>query len=179
MKYSDLNLKTNTETNIAQVGNLQIEVLQYLPVADKLDLIEIALQNAEENGIYNELKLDVYFNLYIIFMYTNLEFSEEDKADMFKLYDELQSNNIIISVIGAMEEGEYEELLEYLKDIRFSKVDYYQSTASLIRTFVQDMPKNAAAMSNIVDNFDPEKYKEVIDFAKYANGGMPFIPGQK
>ena len=48
---------------------------------------------------------------------------------------------------------------------------YRYSVAGILSTFVQDMPKNAEAMSQIIDNFDKEKYKEVVDFAKYANGG--------
>lgn len=169
MKYSDLNFSINKNINIAKIGELEIEVLQYLPIEDKIDLIEIALQKAEENGIYNEMKLEMYFNLYIIYMYTNLEFTDEEKADEYKLYNELESNNIIIAVIGALDE--YDDLYHYLNVMKDSKIKYKQSAVSLLQTFVQDMPKNAETMSEIVDKFDKEKYKEIIDFAKYANGG--------
>jgi hypothetical protein len=114
MKYSDLKLKTNINTIITKINDIEIEVLEYLPMSDKIDLIQIALQKAEENGIYNEMKLDMYFNLYIVYMYSNLEFTDEEKADEFKLYDELQSNNIIIGIIGAIDENEYDCLLDYL-----------------------------------------------------------------
>ena len=133
--------------------NFEIEVSEYLPMRDKIDLVQIALQKAEENGTYNDMKLDMYFNLYIIYMYTNLEFTDEEKEDEFTLYDELQSNDIIISVIGTMEEQEYN-----------------LSAASLFKTFIQHMPKNAAAAAEIVDNFDETKLKNVVEFAKAANG---------
>ena len=51
--------------------------------------------------------------------------------------------------------------------------EYYRSTASLLQSFIEDMPANAEAAKEIVDNFDREKFKEVVDFAQYANGGRP------
>ena len=171
MKYSDLKLKVKQSSVIAAVNGINITVQSYLPIEDKIDLIEIALQKAEENGIYNEMKLEMYFNLYIIYMYTNLEFTDEEKADEFKLYNELYSNDIVISVIGAVDE--YEDLVHYLNEMKESKIRYRHSAAALLQSFIQDMPKNAETMSEIVDNFDKEKYKQVVDFAKYANGGRP------
>ena len=170
MKYTDLNLKINTNYSIAQIGNKEVKVAQYLPISDKIDLIQIALQKSLENGIYNDLKLDMYFNLYIVYMYTDLEFTDEEKADEFKLYDELQSNDVILNIIGAMDEDEYNSLLNYLQTIEHSHSIYNRSTASILNTFIQDMPKNAAAAADIVDNFDADKYQEVINFAKAANG---------
>ena len=64
-------------------------------------------------------------------------------------------------------------LFHYLDIIKNNFIQYRMSIAGILNTFIQDMPKNAEAMSEIVDNFDKEKYKEVIDFARYANGGRP------
>lgn len=173
MKYSDLNLKTNIKTNIAKIGDIEIEVLEYLPIRDKIDLIQLALQKAEEDGVYNDMKLDMYFNLYLIYMYTNLEFTDEEKEDEYTLYDELQSNNIIISVIGAMDENEYDALIEYLKIMKDTNVQYNLSAAAMLQTFVQDMPKNAAAAAEIMNSFDENKYREIATFAEAANAGRP------
>ena len=173
MKYSDLELKVKKDTSTIKIKDKEIEVLQYLPIEDKIDLIQIALQKSFENGTYNELKLDMYFNLYIVYMYTNLEFTDDEKADAYTLYNELQSNDVIVSVIGAIDESEYDNLLDYLKTMQQSYVQYKQSAAALFQTFIQDMPKNAQAAAEIVDSFDKEKYTNVVDFARNANGGRP------
>lgn len=173
MKYSDLNLKRKDEIKTLLIGETEIQVLQYLPVEDKIDLIDIALQNAKEDGIYNEIKLDMYFNLYLVFMYTNLEFSDEERADLAKLYDELESNDILSKVIAAMDESEYHNLVDYLRLIKLDNQRFYSSAAALLQSFIQDLPKNAQAAKDIVDNFDKEKYKEVVQFAQYANGNRP------
>ena len=71
----------------------------------------------------------------------------------------------------AVKEGEYEELRDTLDKMMSLKLTYGNSAAAVMRTFVQDLPKNAAAAKEIVDNFDPEQYQSVVDFATAANGG--------
>ena len=88
-KYSELNLSIKRDTITVQTPCGEIEVLAFLPIEDKNDLIEITLQKSLEDGIYNELKMEMYFHLYIIYMYTNSEFTEEERADEVKLYNEL------------------------------------------------------------------------------------------
>lgn len=173
MNYSELDLKKNTQYNVIQIKDKQVKVLQYLPIMDKIDLIDIALQKSLVNGVYNELLLQMYFNLYLIFMYTDLEFTDEEKVNLDVLYDELESNNVLLDIIGAMEQKEYYTLITFLSKIKENNVSYKHSAAALLSTFIQDMPKNAEVMSQIVDNFDKDKYKEVVEFAQNANGGRP------
>lgn len=171
MKYKDLNLKAVKDSSFVIVNDKEIEVLHYLPIADKIDLIQIALQKAMENGIYNEMKLEVYFNLNLIYMYTNLDFEADDFEDEFKLYDELESNNVFLSVISAIPQEEYDALLNFLTLTKKNNEKNKRSAAALLQSVIQDLPKNAAAAREIVDSFDPEKYSEVVNFAKNANGG--------
>lgn len=169
MKYSDLKLKTNTEVKKVDINGQKIDVLQYLPIEDKIDLIQIALQRAEQNGVYNQMKLDMYFNLFLIELYTNLQFTDEEKENEFLLYNELQSNDVIAKIISAIDENEYDSLLDYLDIMKTSNIEYRKSINAVLTAFIQDMPKNAEIVKDIVNNFDKEKYQAVIDFAKAAN----------
>lgn len=173
MKYSDLKLKTKNEKTILKLNNGQyeIEVLQYLPILDKIDLIDVALQKAEEGLGYNELKLEMYFNLNIVYLYSNLDFTAEEVENEEQLYDELESNGIILDIIGAMNDDEYNFLVDHLEIIKENKMKFKNSVAGVAQSFIQDLPKNAEAAADIVNNFDPEKYQAVLDFAKAANGG--------
>lgn len=171
MKYKDLNFEVIKDSSFITINDKEIEVSHYLPMEDKIDLIQIALQKALENGIYNEMKLEVYFNLNIVYMYTNLEFNADDLADEFKLYDELKTNDVFLSVIGAIPDDEYDDLLNFLTLTQKSHEKNKRSAAALLQSVIQDLPKNAAAAREIVETFDPEKYSEVVNFAKNANGG--------
>lgn len=180
MNFTDLKLPTeylqqnavNTFTYRDKSGtNHDITVKEYLPVEDKIDLIAIALQKAEEDGIYNELLLDVYFHLNIIYLYTNIEFSDEDRLNELELYDKLDTNGIINDVIANMNQNEYNNLKDYLTVMKESHLKYDNTAAAVLQRMIQDLPKNAAAAAEIVNNFNPEQYQAVADFATAANGG--------
>ena len=164
-------LTTLKEYKTVKLNSLEVKVLRYLPISDKIDIIQIALQKSEEDGIYNELLLDMYFHLHIIFCYTDLEFSEEDLSDLMALYDRLESHDFISEIISAMDSDEYKSLVDYLDIMKKERLEYKNTAAAVLRGIVQDLPKNAAAAKEIIDSFDPEKYPEVINFATAANGG--------
>lgn len=173
MLYKDLNLKTQNQTRTISIQGQDINILQYLPVRDKNDLVQIALQSARENGVVNEIKLEVFFNLFIVYFYTDLVFSDEEKSDPFQLYDELQSNGVLTRILGAMSEHEYGSLVDYLDEMRGSQDVYENSAAGVIRMFIQDLPKNASDAAEILKNVDLSKYEQVTKFAEAANGGRP------
>ena len=173
INFLDLNLNINNNVNIIKFGEHQIEVLQYLPIEDKNSIIKLALQNSEENGVYNPVKLEMYSKLYIIYMYTNLEFTEEEQQDEPKLYDILYSNGIIEEVLGAMDEDElryYDDMLDAYVSI---KTSYRHTLASVVNSFIEELPKNATAAKDIIEKFNPEDFKEVLNFAFAANGNRP------
>ena len=175
MNIQDLNLTTKIPTIKLENG---IQVKKYIPTSDKIDLIQIALQKSEENGIYNEVKLDCYFHLNIIYLYTDIEFSEEDREDEMKLYDILEHNDIIDQVVAAIGEDEYTTLKDYLIKMKTDSLNYKNTAAAVLRGIIQDLPKNAAAAKEIMDSFDQEKYQNVRDFAIAANGGRNIITNQ-
>ena len=171
VSFTNLKLKINTDvTNFDFNGN-NIEVLNYLPVDDKYSLISIALQNAEENGIFNPLKLDMFFHLYLVFMYTNITFTEKQKENPSKLYDSLKSSGLLDKVLEAISESEYDILYTYLEELVVSMEEKNKTVVSLLEKVITDLPAQAEAAMNIVNNFDPTKFQNVIDFAQAANGG--------
>lgn len=173
MLYKDLNLKVKDQTETISIQGQDINVLQYLPARDKNDLVQIALQNSRENGVINEIKLEIYFNIYIVYFYTDFVFSDEEKADPGQLYDELQSNGILTRILGAMNQNEYNNLVDYLERMRTAQDTYENSATGIIKMFIQNLPKNAAEAAEILKDVDLSKYKQVNRFAEAANGGRP------
>ena len=166
VSYAKLNLKVNTEVNTFKFMDNEIEVLKYLPVEDKYDLIMITLQKSEENGIYNELKLDMYFHLYLVYMYSNLSFTEKQKENEAKIYDNLKSNGFLNAFLAAMDEDEYNELYNLMLTMKEEILKYHNTAGAVLQSLINDLPQNAQQAAAIVQNFDPEKYQEVINFAK-------------
>lgn len=171
VSYANLKLKVNTEVNTFQFGEnkTKIEVLKYLPIEDKNDLIHIALQNAEENGIYNDILLEMYFNLYIMYFYTNINFTDKQKEDPAKLYDQMESNGLITEVIANMDKDEYANLLTYLETIRDEMLTYKNTAGAVLQSVIQDLPRNMSAAADIINNWSPEQFESVRRLAEMAN----------
>ena len=47
---------------------------------------------------------------------------------------------------------------------------FKNTTGGVLQAFIQDLPRNAAAAMEIIENFDKQKFQAVVDFATAANG---------
>lgn len=173
LNYKDLGLKRLIMKDTFKWGDKNIEVLKYLPVEAKYDIVMITLQKAQEEGYYNPIKLDMYFHLNLVYMYTNLQFSDEDRQDEGKLFDELKSSGFLATFLQYIDKDEYMEMQEDIDSIAELSLRYNSSAGAVFNKFVDDLPANVEAAQKIVDNFEPSKYQAVVDFAKAANGNRP------
>lgn len=165
--FASLKLKTLDVVKTVNINEeKQIEIKQYLPATDKYDLIMISLQQSKENGIYNDFKLDMFLHLNLVFMYTNLTFTDKQRENLPGLYDILETNGIINLVVKNIPEEELSNIYAAVSEIKDSLVAYENSFAGVANNFITNLPENAQAAADIVDNFDPEKYSEVVNFAK-------------
>ena len=173
VSYANLKLKVDQRVETFDFGGQSIEVKQYLPIEDKYDLIMIVLQKAEEDGIYNPVKVQLYFELYMVYMYSNISFTDKQKENETKLYDTLASNGIIASILELIPDEEYNELMSYMKELIQVKTTFNNSAAGLVNQLLVTMPQNVEKAAEILNSFNINDYKEVIEFAKAANGGRP------
>ena len=171
MNFSDLGLKLNEKTRSFKHDDKEIKVKQYLPIEKKITLVQIALQQSLEDGVYNEGLLAAYFHTYVVMFYTDLEFTDEEKYDVLNLYDLLWSEKIISSVMSLIPQEEIQELDEMLNMQQRNNTVYKQSAAYLIGQFINELPNQMNKVGEIINNFDPSKYQAVVDFATAANGG--------
>ena len=171
VSYTSLKLKTNTSIKTIDFNDLKIEVLQYLPVSDKYDMLNITLQKSKEGTIYNPLKKDMFFHLHLVYLYTNINFTEKQREDEAKLYDNLMSSGLLTTIIENIPEEEYDMLYTYLVELEEVILNYKNTIGGIIQDVINSLPVQAGEMQKIVDNFDPEKLQRVLDFAKAANGG--------
>ena len=175
VSYASLKLKTNVEVRKFAWEDKEIEVTQYLPISDKDDLIMITLQKAKEDMLYNPIKLDMYFHLHLVYMYSNLSFTDKQREDETKIYDALESSGLLNEIIKNMNEDEYDDLWNKLNDYMESELKYTTTAAAMLKTIINDLPTQAQAAMDIVNEFNPEKFEAVKKFAEAANGGRPIL----
>lgn len=145
-----------------------IEVFRYLSISDKNDLVQIALQKANENGVINDIALDMYFNLNLVYLYTNINFTDKQKEDEADLYDKLQCSGLIDQVIAHMDQDEYKHLLDYLDSNRRAVDEHNHSVGGFMETLVNDLPIKMQQTMDVIDA-NKDKFPEVERLAKLAS----------
>ena len=174
VSYANMKLKVDTSTKTVDLGNgTTVEILKYLPIEEKYNLIEITLQKSYENNIYNPIKLEMYFVLNLVYLYSNISFTDKQREDEIKLYDTLQSNGIIDKIIDAIDDDEYNNLYTMLVETEDKYNEYRKSIAGIFNELSEVVAKNSDRLNEISNNFDPNKFQNVLAFAQAANGNRP------
>lgn len=154
-----------------EAGEQVIGVKSYLSMGEKMQLVNIALDNSEETGYYDPLKLKMFFEIYLVTLYTDMTLPALTEENTLDVYDALASNGIPDKVWNALPESEQETLVETTFRLKEDKVKSKNSVGGVIRSLVESLPANAEAARSIIEQFDPQKYQNVIAFAEQANGG--------
>lgn len=94
--FNKLNKIKNLPTQKYSFGEYEIEIEQYLPLEDKLNLITAVIDQAGngEEGFFNIVKLDAYYKIEMIKAYTNISFTDKQLEDTPKLFDAIVLNDI-------------------------------------------------------------------------------------
>ena len=175
VSFSKLNLKADKSTHTINVNGVDIEIVNYLSVEDINEIIAATLQKSYENGIYNPLKVDVYKTLHIIYMCTNLTFTDKQLEDEGKLYDLLEANNIIPEILSSINRIDLNIIDRYLNQTIEKMEKYNNTVASILNDLINRLPMVTDKALGMLKNFDPTQFQEVIKFAEAANGNRPIV----
>lgn len=111
LAFTKLGLKVNDEIKTIEFNEQVIEVKQYLPVNEKLEVIAEVLNNsADDNNFANPVKVDVYTAIAVLEAYTNISFTEKQKENVTKLYDIVVSTGLYNAIIEAIPNDEFVSL---------------------------------------------------------------------
>lgn len=100
---SKLGLKTNNDVQLLPFGEGEIEVRSYLPIQEKIELISnIVNQSVDENGYWNPIRVKVFMTLEIMYAYTNINFTDKMKENIFKTYDLIVSTGLFDKVLTCI-----------------------------------------------------------------------------
>lgn len=139
VSLTKLDLKVNKEVNIVEFNGQDIEVKQYLPVNDKLELIGNVINAAhDENNFSNPVKVSVFTTLEIMYAYTNINFTDKQKEDPTKLYDMLISSGLVAAIVNAIPEAEYHEVLCGISDSIDAVYTYRNSIMGILDNVTAD-----------------------------------------
>lgn len=157
------------EFQTVEFNDQTVEVKQYLPIAEKAELISKVLNNSvdDDAGYYNNLKLDMWLALEIVYAYSNISFTEKQKSDPMKLYDLLSSNKLLNLIIGLVPESEFYYLTKVTHELATAIYTYRNSTLGILDSIGRDYsnlnldateiqkkladPENLTLLKNVVE----------------------------
>lgn len=158
VSLTKLGLKVNQDVKDIEFNGQIIEVKQYLPVNDKLELIGNVINSAhDENNFSNPVKVSVFTTLEIMYAYTNINFTEKQKEDPTKLYDMLISSGFACEVFRAIPEEEYHEIVSGVEDSIEAIYTYRNSVLGILDNITNDYDSMNLDATNIYNKLaDPD-----------------------
>ena len=139
VSFTKLGLKKNEEIGILHINEQDIEVKQYLPINEKLELISSVINSAaDENNFSNPVKENVFLTLEILYHYTNINFTDKQKEDPVKLYDLVVSSGLVNKITDLIPEEELDEVINGVAQSVKAIYTYRNSVLGILESISQD-----------------------------------------
>ena len=149
-----LGLVKNTEQVDFMWKGQKIEVIQYLPLEKKLEIISnIINESVDLKGYYAPYRLDLFMTIAVVQNYTNISFTDKQKEDLGKLYDLLVSSGFYNEIKARIPSSEIDYIEENITKTIHSIYEYKNSVLGIMDAINQDY-KNVT--------FDAEKNSRSI-----------------
>ena len=154
VSLTKLGLKVNQDFEMIEFNGQMIEVKQYLPVNEKLELISNVINSAwDENNFSNPVKVNIFATLEMMYAYTNINFTEKQKEDPAKLYDLLTSSGLVEEVNDVIPEEEISEIIDGVANSIKSIYEYRNSALGILESVSADYSQL---------NFDAEEIQKKL-----------------
>ena len=163
------------EKNILTWNDQDIEIKQYLPIQEKLELVSKVIEAslAEDSFFANPIKIIIFSNLEFIFAYTNISFTENQKKDVPKLYDLLSNSGLIDAVIAKIPKNEYDFVLKSINETIESIYKYKNSVLGVLETISSTYNSEAINLEQLFEKIgNPEQLatlKQMLETSGYMD----------
>ena len=139
VSLTKLGLKVNQDVKNIEFNEQIIEVKQYLPINEKLELISSVINSAtDENNFSNPVKENVFLTLEILYHYTNINFTDKQREDPVKLYDLVVSSGLVNKVTDLIPEEELDEVINGVAQSVKAIYTYRNSALGILESISQD-----------------------------------------
>ena len=161
INFSKLNCKINTDVKICTWNDIEIEVKQYLPIQEKLSIMEEVIgASMSEYNYANPVQVEVYTYLFVMKYYTNIKFTDKQWGDPAKIYDLVRSSGLLKAICDNLPEGEFDELMEGIDKSVKSFYAYRTSVLGILDVLKTDYSNLDMDLQSALEQIkDPEALK--------------------
>ncbi len=163
LAFSKLGLKVNDTVNPLMFGENNIEVKMYLPLEDKITLVQTILNNTvDDNGYYNPIQLEVNKVIEVTAAYTNLSFTEKQRENIYKLYDQLVSSGFWGALSASIPRSEMSYINGKIETLIDNIYKYRNSAAGVLENLNVDYEKLGAEAADIENQLSNKENLKLV-----------------
>lgn len=178
IKFSDFN-KMNQEVTKVETNVGDIMVKKEIPMKDVLELIDTIVETSYEKNLYNPSKITIGLVVGIFLSYTDVEFTEEERADWASIYQIVVSNDLINVVFSAISQNQITFIYEGVDGLLDTRQKTDGNFASVVRYIMDKAPQQAQAISKIIDSWDQNKFDYIKEIANKNGLNTNIVPLKK
>lgn len=169
VSFTKLNLKKKNEIKTIKINEQEIEVKQYLPIQDKLNVIrDSIIHSQDDNGFFNAIKLELHCTLQIIYAYTNLKFTDKQLEKEDEIYDLMESNGIIDEIFATIPEDETNMIMDATEKLAAAIKTYDNSVLGILNAIKDNYTLSKSELQQISDvlknstAYETDDIKEIL-----------------
>lgn len=140
VSFTKLGLTKNQDIKILNWNDQNIEVRQYLPISEKLELISNVINSAHNGNanFANPVQVEAFTGLELLYAYTNITFTDKQKEDPAKLFDLVKSSHLLDNVIATIPVDEYNDLVNGVQNSVTAIYAYQNSVLGVLDNISTD-----------------------------------------
>lgn len=166
ISFNKLGLKKQGEMKNFSYGDQIIEIKQYLPIEEKLELLTRVINKAIEQSpnFSNLLQVTVFFSLELVYAYTNIQFTEKQKEDFCKTFNLMNENKLISEILKHIPDSEISFLQEGLDSTLSALYVYRNSVRGILESLSTDYNNLNLDIESLQEKIkDPENLQLLKD----------------
>ncbi len=146
---------TKQDEAILNFNGVDIAVKQYLPLKEKQDIIDFAIQASAEYPYVSRIVSDASFNLFVVLSYTNIELTtKKEKEDPMKTYDSMEESGLVDLVFQNIPEAEMNYLVEAYEQSVKDYNSYKNSLRKMMDDFSEAIPNSVELIQNSLKDIE-------------------------
>lgn len=173
--FSKLKLNKETEIVKVMVGEVEIEVKQYIGISEKMLTLDTVLHEAEELNFVNRAKADALLHVYMLMCYTNINFTKKERDNVLDTYDLLEKNGVIDIIVSAIPKDEYDSFIVYCEEIMNDYDKYKNSIVGIVEKVLEQLPERLESVNQLMKGFKPEDLTVLKDAVMNFGGNQAAV----
>lgn len=169
MNYSDLGLNIEyKKIEVELIEDKKLEVLTYLPVREKTEMLQFIINNVidPKTGCASPIRMEIYFSIAVCHWYGGIDFSNEDMAKISDVYDALELNKVIQTIIDHVPYDEINFMRDLAEETVADVARYNSSAAGIVQSMVDSSGSLDRQLNDIIQKVQSKEGLELLDMIK-------------